>query len=148
MKKSKTVPSPHAMQSDLQPIDDSEYRAFLHELFSVRDKILEKLEASQPLKIRDIPETWDEMKVRFQRAADDLMLCTDVDRVVDSLMSDHTTALLLIETTTETDRRYLIETLERAFHAMPAKGQSLPGQSIATFFLELCKNKSLVLSRD
>ena len=70
------------------------------------------------------------------------------DRVVDSLMSDHTTALLLIETTTETDGRYLIETLERAFHAMPAKGKSLPGQAIATFFLEFCKNESLVLSPD
>ncbi len=136
------------MQSDPAPIDDSEYRAFLRELLFVRDKILERLESNAPLKFRDIPETWDEMKVRFQRAADDLMLCADVDRVVDSLMADHTTALLLVETTTETDRRYMIETLERAFHAMPAKGTALPGQAIATFLLELCKNKSLILSAE
>jgi len=76
------------------------------------------------------------------------MLCTDVDRVVDSLMTDHTTALLLVETTTETDNRYLIQTLERAFAARPAKCASLPGQAIATFFLELCRNKKLVLSAD
>ncbi|MGA2281503.1 MAG: hypothetical protein ABSG80_14520 [Verrucomicrobiota bacterium] len=136
------------MQPEPQPADEAEYRAFLRELFSVRDKILERLEANRPLKFRDIPETWDEMKVRLRTTAEDLMLCTNVDRVVDSLMADHTTALLLIETTTETDRRYLIQTLERAFHAMPAKGDALPGQAMATFFLELCKNKSLILSAD
>jgi hypothetical protein len=136
------------MKYESHEVAEAAYREFLRELLSVRDKILVRLEASAPLKFREIPETWDEMKIRFQRAADDLMLCTDVDRVVESLMSDHTTALLLVETTTETDRRYMIETLERAFHAMPAKGEALPGQAIATFFLELCKNKSLILSAD
>lgn len=136
------------MQSDPPPIDDSEYRAFLRELFSVRDKILDRLEQSRPLKFRDIPETWDDQKIRLRQAAEDLMLCTDVDRVVDSLMTDHTTALLLIETTTETDNRYLIQTLELAFAARSSKCGCLPGQAIATFFLELCKNKTLILSPD
>src|ERR1039457_216884 len=105
----------YGMKRGPQPPDDSEYRAFLRELFSVRDKILDKLEASGPMKFRDIPTTWDEQKIRLRQAADDLMLCTDVDRVVSYLMADHTAAFLLVETTTETDDVFLIQTLERAF---------------------------------
>ncbi|HLX68635.1 MAG TPA: hypothetical protein VKV04_03315 [Verrucomicrobiae bacterium] len=129
--------------------DDSKYRAFAASLHVVRDKILLLLEQNQPLKIAaQMPKTWYESKQRIAKVAEELMLCPDVDKFVESLKTDLSIALVLVELMTETDDMFLIQMIQNAFENSPSASEILPGQAFAMFLIEICKQPFLRLSAD
>ena len=138
---------PVAMQPGHPMKDDSKYCAFVRELHAVRDKILVSLEQNKPLKVAaQAPKSWAQARTRIRTIAEDLMLCPDIDRFVESFKKDQAIALVLVELTTETDEAFLIQTMESAFRERPAGSKILPGQAFAMFLLEICSHPVLKLT--
>jgi len=121
----------------------AEYRAFARSILQFREAIRGSLARNPILSGLPAPKGWPETQAMLRNAADDLMLCLDVQSAMEKLR-DYPPALLILQVLLKaTEGEYLKRTLRSAFAEMPAKSDVLPGQAIATLLLEIAKGDEM-----
>lgn len=72
--------------------------------------------------------------------AQELMLARDVDKAIETLLSDQAKAIIAVQVAMNLDPAVARQATQRAYDKAPSKGETLPGMPAAYYLLEICSD--------
>lgn len=121
---------------------------FEAQIFSIDQAIHRKFAENPPT--RQAPKEFEELRAIVRRAAEELILCTDLDEAISRLRQDPEAWSALAALTTEAPLSRDDHRLagRRAFQATPREPDALPFYPFCSYLIELCNVLELAESED
>jgi hypothetical protein len=121
---------------------------FEAQIFSIDQAIHRKFSEHPPT--RQAPKEFEELRAIVRRAAEKLILCTDLDEAISRLRQDPEAWSALAALTTEAPLSRDDHRLagRRAFQATPREPDALPFYPFCSYLIELCNVLELAESDD
>ena len=121
---------------------------FEAQIFSIDQAIHREFSEHPPT--RQAPKEFEELRAIVRRAAEELILCTDLDEAISRLRQDPEAWSALAALTTEAPLSRDDHRLagRRAFQATPREPDALPFYPFCSYLIELCNVLELAESDD
>ena len=122
-----------------------QFSDFEEQIFSIDRAIHYEIPKDPPAPEIPAPRNLTELRARLRRAAEDLILCTDVDQGIRRLrrQAEAWSAIKALTIEAPLSRDDHRSAARRAFEATPGEPRSLPFYPYCSYLLELCNRLEL-----